>query len=286
MEKLTSILAVVDDPVHATVLIDKAVFLARCFGARVALLVCDYTQLHELAAHCTERGYDEVTMSSVHRGAEPLHEVVLRQVMQKHPDLVMKNPAGSHPVRRWSFADNDWQLANDCPVPVMLVGPNPWTQPMRFAAAVDVSVREGDGVARSILQSAGMLALGCRANLDILYSERENRDQAVRMERAVRLAQLVREFHVGCERLQMFIGAPEMTLPGVIASRRYDVLVLGAVTRRTGLAASVATLTEKLVDAAESDVVLVKASERVDARSSVSTASGREQGLHQAQQFV
>ena len=26
------------------------------------------------------------------------------------------------------------------------------------------------------------------------------------MERAVKLAQLVREFHVGCERLQMFYG--------------------------------------------------------------------------------
>jgi hypothetical protein len=286
MEKLTSILAVVDDPANAMTLTDKAVFLARCFGARVELLVCDYTQAHGLAAHCTERAYDEVTMSSVHRGAEPLHEIVLQQVMQKRPDLVMKNPAGSHPVRRWSFADNDWQLANDCPVPVMLVGPQPWTQPMRFAAAVDVSIREGEGVARSILQSAGMLALGCRANLDILYSERENRDETLRMERAVKLAQLVREFHVGCERLQMFIGAPESTLPGVIASRRYDVLVLGAVTRRAGLAASVATLTEKLVDAAESDVVLVKAGERALARSSVSAASGREQSLHQAQQFV
>jgi universal stress protein E len=283
MEKLTSILAVVDDPANATTLTDKAVFLARCFGARVELLVCDYTQAHGLAAHCTERGYDEVTMSSVHRGAEPLHEIVLRQVMQKRPDLVMKNPAGNHPVRRWSFADNDWQLASECPVPVMLVGPQAWTQPMRFAAAVDVSIREGEGVARGILQSAGMLALGCRANLDVLYSERETRDETVRMERAVKLAQLVREFHVGCERLQMFIGAPEKTLPGVIASRRYDVLVLGAVTHHAGLTASVAGLTEKLVDAVESDVVLVKASERLAARRPMSAASGREQVLHQAQ---
>ena len=57
-----------------------------------------------------------------------------------------------------------------------------------------------------ILHTAGFLALGCHGNLDILYSEREQHDETVRMERAVKLAQLVREFHVGCERLQMFDG--------------------------------------------------------------------------------
>ncbi len=114
-------------------------------------------------------------------------------------------------------------------MPVLLAGPKPWERPLRVAAAVDVSDHETAVVARSILQAAGFLALGLHGNLDILYSEREERDETLRMERAVKIAQLVREFHVGCERLQMFDGAPEKRLPPLLAARQYDLLVLGAV---------------------------------------------------------
>ena len=77
------------------------------------------------------------------------------------------------------------------------------------------------------MHTAGFLALGCHGNLDVLYTEREQQDDFVRMERAVRLAQLVREYHVGCERLQMFEGSPDKRLPPLFAARRYDLLVLG-----------------------------------------------------------
>ena len=118
-------------------------------------------------------------------------------------------------------------------MPLMLVDRKPWADPMRFAAAVDVSDAEAARKLRArILHAAGFLALGCRGFLDVLYTEREQHDDALRMERAVRLAQLVREFHVGSERLQMFDGAPEKRLPPLIAARQYDVLVLGAVTHR------------------------------------------------------
>ena len=40
MQKLSRILAVIDHPQNARVLLDKAVRLARCFGARVEALVC------------------------------------------------------------------------------------------------------------------------------------------------------------------------------------------------------------------------------------------------------
>ena len=121
---------------------------------------------------------------------------------------------------------------------------------MRFAAAVDVSDHETAIVARSILHTAGFLALGCHGNLDMLYSEREQRDETMRMERAVRLAQLVREFHVGCERLQMFDGAPESDCRRCSPRAQYDLLVLGAVTPRLdGRRFGTEALSSRLVDA-------------------------------------
>jgi hypothetical protein len=114
-----------------------------------------------------------------------------------------------------------------------------------------------------MLEAATFLANGCRANLDILYSERELDDEAVRMERAVEVAQLVRELDPGRRRLQMFSGAPQERLPPLIAARQYDVLVLGVGTE--GDAADAARgLARSFADATRGDLVLVRAAPQTD----------------------
>jgi nucleotide-binding universal stress UspA family protein len=280
MEKLTRILAVVDHARNAPVLLDKAVSLARRFNALVEVIVSDGPAASLVAARSADMAYDEVSLFCAFRGAEPLHELVMRRVSMTRPDLVIKDPAGRHPTRRWTLDENDWHLAAECPVPLILAGPRAWSQPMRFAAAVDVADREAEAVARGILQTAGLLALGCRANLDVLYSEREEQDETIRMARAVKVAALVREFHVGCERLQIWDGEPEKRLPGLLSARHYDLLLLGAVTHRDGLMASMNLVTSALVDAADADVVLVKPGERAVMRGRVEQPSASQQRLH------
>lgn len=255
MEKLTSILAVVEELEPGGFVLDKAVRLARRFGAHVELLIADDSQLSDFAYRCATLDYSNLTLFSAHRGVEPLHEFIGRRVAVRSADLVIKAPSGPHPLRRWTLSENDWQLARECPVPVMLAGDAAWSEPVRFAAAVDVADAEAVRFARSILHTAGFLALGCRGRLDVLYSEREQRDETLRMQRAVTLAQLVREFHIGAERLQMFSGDPEERLTPLIAAREYDVMVLGATNHRSSLSG-------KLVDAGSGDVVLVKANYR------------------------
>ena len=285
MEKLTSILAVVENSESGAVVLDKAVALARAFGARVDLLVADSLLTPEFASRCAARVYDEVTLCSLHRSGEPLHTLLLRRIHERPPDVVVKAPSGVHPLRNWTLHSNDRELAAGSPVPLMLVGMNPWSQPMRFAAAVDVSAPEGTLDTRAILQAAGFLVLGCHGWLDILYSEREERDETVRMERAVKLAQLVREFHVGMERLQMFDGDPARRLPPLITARHYDMLVL-AVGPHDDAAAAVGSLAGKLADATAGDVVLVKGGRAArDAQREVAR-SVRQQAAHDRQQFV
>jgi hypothetical protein len=168
----------------------------------------------------------------------------------------------------------------------MLVGPKNWANPPRMAAAVDVSDSDTLKVARTVMHTAGFLALGSHGNLDILYSERELNDSHLRMEHAVALAQLVREYHVGCERLQMFDGAPEKRLPPLITARRYDLLLLGATTHRDGLAETLFPLTARLVDATSGDVLLVKPEIACTADVRAARPLASEQLSHQAQQFV
>jgi hypothetical protein len=244
MEKITSILAVVENSASGAVVLDKAVALARAFGARVDLLVADASLTSQFASRCAELVYDEVTLCSLHRSDEPLHTLLLRRIHERPPDLVVKAPGGVHPLGEWTLHANDRELAADSPVPLMLVGMNAWNNPMRLAAAVDVSAPEATIGARAVLQAAGFLVLGCHGWLDVLYSEREERDETVRMERAVKLAQLVREFHVGMERLQMFDGEPAKRLPPLITARHYDMLVL-AIGPHDDVAAAVGNLAGK-----------------------------------------
>lgn len=285
MEKLTRILAVANGIEDGSLVLRKSVALARRFGAHIELLLFGLADDLEAATLCAVLAYDKVTVASMHLGVESPTDVILRRVFAAQPDLVVKSPAGEHPLKRWTLDDNDWRLANECPAPVLLVRQKHWASPIRFAAAVDVADDETSDTARSILHAAGFMALGCHGNLDILYSERELHDDALRMERAVKLAQLVREFHVGCERIQVFDGAPEQVLPPLLSARHYDVLVLGAQSHQPALKNLLGATNSRLVQATEGDVVLVKAAGRA-VGNGVHDESLREKRPYESEQFA
>jgi nucleotide-binding universal stress UspA family protein len=265
MDKLTSIVAIADEAQGAPALLDKAVLLARCFNARVEIMSDDLSVIELLGSRRAERGYAEVALRGMRPKAGSRVLSLLPEVAGSGADLVLR-------TRR---SPGNWKLAELLPMPMLLVGDGKWTPPLRIAAAVDVSEHETSTLARAILQAAGFIALGSQGDLDVCYSERETQDDATRMERAVRLAQMVREFHVGTEHLRLLQGPPEETLVREFDTRRYDILAIGAVTRRTGFAAAFGNLTNRLAEASGSDVLLVPSAReafagRVSARSGVS----------------
>ena len=286
MEKLTRILTVVDKVADGPVLLEKSVALARRFGAHVDLLLHDSLHVEAFATLCSTLHYREVTVARMHASTAPLHEVILRCALHASPDLIIKAPAGVRPLARWTLDENDRSLADKSPVPVLLVRQKAWSDPVRFAAAVDVSDRDGAEMARSILHTAGFLAMGFHGNLDILYSERERNDETVRMERAVKLAQLVREFHVGCERLQVLNGEPGKVLSPLVAARHYDVLVLGSQSRRPLRSSISGGTVGQLIEASDGDVVLVNAPVQSMREAAPREVSVPEQRFHEVEQFV
>lgn len=249
MQKLTKILAVADLNEELPVAIDKAITLSRTFGSSLELLV------------------------------EASHDAVIRRIQASGPDLVVKASTARHPLRRW--AAGDWKLVNECPVPLLLARTHRWRNPPRFAAAVDASDPADSAHARSILQSAGFLALGMHAGIEILYCESEADDERVRMERTVRLAQMVREFHVGLESIRRLEGEPDETLSAQVAGGRYDLLILGASARSETLAGLRPGTASRIVDATDSDVLLVKPPRAREARPGKSARQHRADELQE-----
>jgi universal stress protein E len=283
VEKLASVLAIVERAEDAAPVLGKSATIACCFGAYLEVLAADAEVAQIVTAYCSE--YVDIEWAVILRNGNCAGrpDKTLRHVFTLQPDLVVKAPAGVHPLRRWTRTANDWRLAHECPVPVLLVRPRQWGAPVRFAAAVDISDEDHADLGRGILHAASFMALGVLGEIEILYSEREAREERVRMERAVRLARLVREYHIGCEHIQRVEGQPEKTLPPFVTTRRYDVLVLGAQSRRQGLAQCIPGTASRMVEATSGDVLLVTSPTR--AASVCKTRLLREQRANQAQEF-
>jgi nucleotide-binding universal stress UspA family protein len=258
MEKLTSVLIVVDRIEAAETLITKGVMLARQFGARVTVLLRETAHARTVAQICSRADPEPISLVVDRHAQKPLADIIADVVRETAADLVIKAPLAAHPLGRALLHATDRRVAVACPVSLMLAHARAGGLPQKFVAAVDVADPSRSALARAVVHTAGFLAMGVRGALDVVYSERETLDEHVRLERAVRLARLVREFHIGGERLRHLTGPPEDTMVAFGARGDYDVLVLGALTHRTGLPTMFASLTSQLVDAFDCDVVLVK----------------------------
>ena len=266
LEKLTSILAVVPEGGAEGALFEKVCRIARSSGAHVELFLTAASDYFAIAGRCVALKCDVPISFTMHDSITPLAVAVLRRAAEVRADLLIAPRAQIH--------------FGECPIPLLLIGKTPWAAEPRFAAAIDVAEHDSESVARGILHVAGFLVQRLTAHLDILYSEREDHDEPLRIERAVRLARLVREYHVGVERLQVFTGPPERVLPSLIAERHYDVLVLGTVPRHRTLLSTLHSVSRKLVGSTEGDILLVESDSARDARDSARSTG--QQLSHQA----
>jgi universal stress protein E len=281
MDKLTSILVVTNRSNADEALLAKAVLLARRVGARIHLFHCDAELAHVLRHSYDTQDTEKAWQASVsdHRSClealrasmhapdldisldavcdSPLYEGIIKKVLEVRPDLVMKSPTGTHPLRRFALDSNDWQLMRACPATLMLVRGKIWAEPPRFAALVDLSVQETPHLAQTIVHTSEYFSLGCHGELDVVYSERDEGGPEC-TERASALDRLAREYRIGAGHIHVLSGDPDVTLPDFAAEQRYDALVLGALTHHKGIAALVGTLTGRLVDVLDCDFILVK----------------------------
>ena len=267
MEKLTSILVILDHSPRDANVLTKSLMLAREFSARVEFFWCDAEYEYTLRHAYDERGLTEARQArvmhmrdyleqlcdqhavpgvntSIDAACEsPLYEGIVRKVFKTKPDLVMKAAALEPSDGRGALDVNDWQLVRTCPVPLMLSRGRVWPARPRIAAAVDVSEEETPGFAEMILRTAEYLRVGCQGELDILFGERMDVDGETREKHAARLQRLGRELHFAADRIQILAGEPVTAMAAFGVEQHYDVLVLGALTHRRGLTAMVGTLT-------------------------------------------
>jgi len=277
-----SILVVVDRGPTAGDAVRKAVQLARQSSAGVKLFACDAERAYALSQAFVPAGVEEARRSSIRSGQSyleglihsldaqdvplsiaadcesPLYESIVRRVLREHPDLVIKSVAGKSADDAPSFEATDWQLMRTCPVTLLLTRGRPWRERPRIAAAIDASAAETSGLAISILGTAERLVSGAHGALDIIYVESPGLDQAERDRSRGTLRELANARPGLGASVHILEGPAEQTLAAFARPRAYDVMLLGALTHRPGPTPQVGTLTSRLVESLDCDVILVK----------------------------
>jgi universal stress protein E len=187
----------------------------------------------------------------------PLYEGIVHKTQRSHPDLVIRSVGGTETLEPGVLSATDWHLVRTSPVPLMLVRGNPWRQPPRLAAAIDVT--DQPGLTQAILRAGAWLAQRCEGSLEILHADSTiTADEVTTGARRAQVCEQVSAAGVQAQHVHVVPGDPAIALPTFAASRRYDMVILGALTHRKVLTDLVGTLTGRLIQALDCDFLLVK----------------------------
>jgi universal stress protein E len=279
MNPIESILVVLDRSDRDQHVCSKAVLLARLLNARLELFLCDAEHEMELKHNYDRRAAKEgrnasvadatrylegvrarlpMDLTQVGVGAwcdSPLSEGICRKVAQSKPDLVLKSPDCAHAGQCLSFSDNDWHLAASCSAPILFVRGRPWSMVPRIGAAVDMSSAHGLPLVYEIASLASQLHSHAHGHLEVIscvpHAEAELHSR--------KLHDALAQMPVAREGVHLLEGEADEAVPRFAAERGYDLLIMGALAKRSGVAPVVGSLTSKLIAALDCDLVLVKA---------------------------
>jgi universal stress protein E len=214
------------------------------------------------------------------RWDRPVFEGIVRQVLRHKADLLIAQaPHGGGSVRS-ALMPTDFKLIEACPCPLLLIKTaQPYSAP-RIVAAVDPAHPRAKPAALddAILQVAGVLASSLPAEL-IVFHARAPWDVIARAQMALesaakvegldaesryreRIADRVRELaedHGICaDRTRLLEGLADQLLPAFARSEHADIVAMGAVSRSLIKRILIGHTAERVLDALDCDVLIVK----------------------------
>ncbi|MGH8262741.1 MAG: universal stress protein [Steroidobacterales bacterium] len=290
MSNIQAILAVVDPSTVAQPGVAKAARLARAFGARLELFICDnspalaadryyaaefcdaardgiraghFGQLATLAAPIRRQGVnvdtDVVFCDSLYAG-------IVGKVRDMRADLVVKDTHYHGAIRRALFTNTDWHLIRECPAALLLATPVTWRSLVRFAAAIDPGHTHDKPAVldHELLMLTERLAIGMRGDARAVHVVPAHANAGGPRERLARQAELeaVTSQHPNFfGSVDLIDGVPVEALPNYVIASAIDVLVMGAVARSAVLGLLVGRTAEKVLDRTPCDILVWKPSQ-------------------------
>jgi len=278
MQSIRSILVVIDPTPGESLALKRAKLIAGVTQAHLHLLVCDKKHDHAgmlsvLKAALLADGYSVTTEQAWN---ESLHETIIDVQQAEGCGLVIKQHFPDSSLKKALLTPADWKLLRHCPTPVLLVKTaTPWTGGV-VMAAIDVGNMDGEHRAlhASIVDHGFDIASLAKAQLHVMSAHPSPMlsaaDPTFQLKETIeaRYREQCRafqaEFDVDDEHLHVEEGPADVLIPFMAHKLQAAVTVIGTVAR-TGLSgALIGNTAEVVLDALESDVLVLKPQEVED----------------------
>ena len=210
----------------------------------------------------------------------PIHEGIVRQVQRLKPSLLVAQSSRKARAARLVFTQADYKLIETCPCPVLFIkNGRPYSDTM-VIAAVDPERSHGKPTALDdgILDMAVMIRNALGGRLRVFHAlapweytvrmNRELRNLPTVLQEDVRgaywnktkdkVVALARRHDIGDEYVDVVEGDAAELLPHIASSQSAQIVALGAVSRSRIGRALIGHTAERVLDALECDVLIVK----------------------------
>lgn len=211
---------------------------------------------------------------------KPGYECVLRHVFEERPDLLVMQSTRHGSLARLLLSYTDFKLIENCPCPLLLMKTGKAYCEGRIVAAVDPMHLHDKTAAldESIVDMARLLATGVDGSLHLCHAytlpprPAETRPAAVTMpspiyeelcaghreEAATRLRKLGERAQIRPANVHLEWGEPADVVVRCAQSLDADIIVMGAVSRSALERTLIGHTAERVLDAVECDVLVVK----------------------------
>ncbi|WP_095082374.1 universal stress protein [Pseudomonas sp. Irchel s3h17] len=278
MQAIRSILVVIEPLPDESLALKRAKLIAGVTQAHLHLLICDKKQEHSalltvLKASLLDEGYSVTTEQAWH---DSLHQTIIDVQQAEGCGLVVKQHFADNPLKKFLLTPDDWKLLRQCPSPVLLVKTaKPWTGGT-ILAAIDVgnSDPEHRVLHASIVDHGFDIAHLAKAQLHVITSHpspmlsaadpvfqlKETIEARYREECKAFQA----EFDIDNDHLHIEEGPADVLIPHAAHKLQASVTVIGTVARSGFSGALIGNTAEVVLDALESDVLVLKPQEIMD----------------------
>ena len=278
MQAIRSILVVIEPEHPESLALKRATLIAGVTQAHLHLLICDKKHDHSehlrtLKDALLEDGHCVTTEQAWN---ESLHETIVLVQQAEGCGLVIKQHFPDSSLKKALLTPADWKLLRHCPTPVLLVKTaNSWKDGV-ILAAIDVGntdlehrhlhgtiIDHGYDIARlakahlhvisahpSPMLSAADPVFQLKETIEARYREQCRAFQA--------------EFDIDDEHLHIEEGPADVLIPFMANKLKAAVVVIGTVARSGLSGALIGNTAEVVLDAVESDVLVLKPEEVAD----------------------
>lgn len=275
MQAIRSILVVMEPQHPEGLALKRAKLIAGVTQSRLHLLVCDKNGDHSawldsLGSSLNEEGYVVTTQQAWHDNP---HQTIISVQQAEGCGLVIKQHLPDNLLKKALLTPDDWKLLRYCPGPVLMVKTDkPWSSG-NILAAVDVGNADGEhrtlhagivshgydiaGLAKGTLHVITAHPTPMLSAADPIYQLKETIEARYRQQ----CRSFQDEYGIGDDRLHVLEGPADVLIPQVAHQLSAAVTVIGTVAR-TGLSgALIGNTAEVILDALESDVLVLKPDE-------------------------